>query len=292
MAGRELIDAGSTTSGSIPKRANASRSASWAYSLIPTSVLAPATPAACATANTVASGCRTPRGSRGSGTCANTSVNSGRDNSTVREDDMAAWDSREEGECENLHPHDGSPGLEHERSGAVDFEDMGGSWVGVRNSVASRTLRTNDKSAAEVVQRYGQLISFAGMRLSRNLGVDVQPELSRAERQDLVGYLQTGVSLLVGAGILTGALRVPNAVAPVEVTADLRSGLVTCLIKVSAPSQGRSATRVNWLTRQLGKAPNAVMIEAWAAWARAPGPCHSIPDVRKSPNLLLDDPKK
>ena len=70
--------------------------------------------------------------------------------------------------------------LEHPRSGAVDFEDMGGSWVAVRNAVTTRTLRANDKSAAEVVSRYGQLISFAGMRLSRSLGVEVRPALSKA----------------------------------------------------------------------------------------------------------------
>jgi hypothetical protein len=34
------------------------------------------------------------------------------------------------------------------------------------------------------------------------------------------------------------------------------------------------------------------MIESWAVWARTPGPCHSLANVRKTPEILLDDPKK
>jgi hypothetical protein len=182
--------------------------------------------------------------------------------------------------------------LEHPRSGAVDFEDMGGSWVTVRNAVSNRTVRAGDKSAAEVVGRYGQLVSFAGMRLSRSLGVEVRPVLSKDDLRDLGAYTQAGVSRLVDTGILHGALRVPNAVAPIEVMADLRSGNITCSISFAAPGQGRNATRVNWLTRQLGKAPDATLVEAWAAWARTPGPCHPLPAIRKTPEALFDDPKK
>jgi hypothetical protein len=59
-----------------------------------------------------------------------------------------------------------------------------------------------------------------------------------------------------------------------------------------SPGQGRNATRVNWLTRQLAKAPDALLVEAWSAWARTPGPCHAITEVRARPEVLLDDPKK
>lgn len=74
--------------------------------------------------------------------------------------------------------------LEHPRSGAVDFDDMGPSWVAVRDGVLNGTLRAGDKAAADVAARYGQLVAFAGMRLSRRLGVEVRPALSRAELQD------------------------------------------------------------------------------------------------------------
>jgi hypothetical protein len=130
------------------------------------------------------------------------------------------------------------------------------------------------------------------MRLSRTLGVEVRSALSRADMKDVGVYTQAGVGRLVETGILQGALRVPNAAAPINITADLRSGLITCSIAVDAPGQGRNTTRINWLTRQLGKAPDALLVEAWAAWARIPGPTHTIEKVRGTPEVLLDDPKK
>lgn len=182
--------------------------------------------------------------------------------------------------------------LEHNRSGAVDFEDMGRSWVAVREGVVNRTLRSSDAAAADVVARFGQLVAFAAMRLSRDLGVEVRPAFAKTDLKDFSTYLQNSVSRLVDGGMLTGALRVPNAVAPMLITADLRSGKVTCSIDVPAPTQGRNATRVNWLTRQLSKAPDAALIEAWAAWARTSGACHPIAEVRARPELIFDDPKK
>lgn len=181
--------------------------------------------------------------------------------------------------------------LEHPRSGAVDFDDMGTSWVKVRDQVKTRTLRAGDKAAADVVGRYGQLMAFAGMRLSRSLGVIVQPVLSRAERKDLGVHVQAGISRLVDTGMLTGALQVPNTAAPMNVVADLRSGLVSCSMTVQAPTQGRNKTRVNWFLRQLAKAPAGTMIEAWSAWARVPGPCHALTTVRENPEILVEDQK-
>jgi len=182
--------------------------------------------------------------------------------------------------------------LEHDRSGAVDFDDMGPSWVAVRNNITNRALRASDPAAAEVVSRFGQLTAFAAMRLSRRLGVEVRPALSRAALKDPFLYQQRSITRLVEAGTLLGSIKVPNAISAFTVTADLRAGLVTCSLDIAAPGQGRNTTRVNWLTRQLTKAPSAVLVEGWAAWARTPGPCHTLAAVRTKPELLFDDPKR
>lgn len=182
--------------------------------------------------------------------------------------------------------------LEHPRSGAVDFDDMGASWVAVRDGAKDRTLRASDKSVADVVAKFGQLTSFAGMRLSRTLGVQVQPALTRAQLNDLGAYTQAGAARLVDRGTLHGSLRVPDTIAPIEITADLRAGLVTCAVTVPAPGQGKNTTRINWLVRQLANAPAAVQLEALAAWARRPGPCLALTEVRNDPTSLIDDPTK
>ncbi len=181
--------------------------------------------------------------------------------------------------------------LEHPRSGAVDFDDMGGSWVAVRDGATDGTLRTADPRTLDVVGRFGQLVAFAGLRLSRKLGVDVRPALSRAQLRDTAKRLQSSAAELVDRGTLAGGLKVPNAVSPIDIIVDLKSGRATCSVSLDAPAQGKSTTRINWLLRQLGEAPTSLLIEAVPAWART-GFCEPLSAVRDSPHVLFDDPKK
>jgi hypothetical protein len=104
--------------------------------------------------------------------------------------------------------------------------------------------------------------------------------------------MQKAAAYLVESGILRGSVLVPNAIAPIDVTADVRSGQITCSVSVPAPGQAKATTRVNWLTRQLPKAPGTVLLEAWNLWAKSPGPCRSLADVRGDPRVLIEDPKK
>ncbi|MGH8866833.1 MAG: hypothetical protein ACRDYU_02415 [Actinomycetes bacterium] len=54
--------------------------------------------------------------------------------------------------------------LEHPRSGALSFDDMGAAWVAVRQAVAAGTLRAADKNAPEVAARFDALLLFASLR--------------------------------------------------------------------------------------------------------------------------------
>lgn len=180
--------------------------------------------------------------------------------------------------------------LQDPRSGALDFDDMGPSWVHVRDRARTGTLHPHDKGAAEVADRFGGLISFAAMWLSRELGTSVRPMVPQAQLSDPARYLQEAVSTLASTGRLYSALRVPAAVAPVKVTADLRAGLIHCAITVPAPREGRSTTRVNWLVRQLKTAPAHLCIEASTAWQRGRGPARTLKEARTDPKCLLDSP--
>jgi hypothetical protein len=60
--------------------------------------------------------------------------------------------------------------LEHPRSGALEFDDMGASWVPVREGVAAGTLRSADKGAADVAARFDALLRYTSLRLGRTLG--------------------------------------------------------------------------------------------------------------------------
>lgn len=67
--------------------------------------------------------------------------------------------------------------LEHPRSGALEFDDMGEAWVSVRDAVAASTLRPTNKGVAEVAARFDALLRFTSLRLGRQLGTEVTPIL-------------------------------------------------------------------------------------------------------------------
>ncbi len=60
--------------------------------------------------------------------------------------------------------------LEHPRSGALEFQDMGSSWVPVRDAVSAGTLRATDAGATEVAARFDALLRYLSLRLGRQLG--------------------------------------------------------------------------------------------------------------------------
>jgi hypothetical protein len=127
---------------------------------------------------------------------------------------------------------------------------MGPSWVHVRDRARAGNLHPQDKGAAEVADRFGGLISFVALQLSRDLGASVRPIVPQAQLRDPGKYLQETVSEFASTGVLQGAVRVPGAVAPIKINADLRAGLVHCAVTVPAPGEGRPTTRVNWLVRR------------------------------------------
>lgn len=179
--------------------------------------------------------------------------------------------------------------LEHPRSGALQFDDMGPSWVSVREAITAGTLRGRDKGLTDVAARFDALLRFASLQLGRRLGAEVVPVLTRREQTDPALRAQTLMNSLVSQGTMQGAIRIPDTVNPLVVTVDLRAGRVTCHVDLDAPREGRPTTRVNWLIRQLRNAPDNLRIEAHAAHARGPGQADLLKVVRENPALLLGD---
>ena len=182
--------------------------------------------------------------------------------------------------------------LEHPKSGALEFDDMGPSWVPVREAVAAGTLRPSDKGVADVAARFDALLRFVSLRLGRTLGTEVVPVLSRKELADPTLRNAALVDSLVKDGRISGSVRIPNAAAPLNIELDLRSGRITCHIDLDAPKEGRPTTRVNWLIRQLKNAPEGLRVEAYAAHARGGSAASLLKDVRADAAVLVQDPKK
>jgi hypothetical protein len=181
--------------------------------------------------------------------------------------------------------------LEHEKSGAIGFEDMGQNWVSVRNAARDGTIRPGDDGVRDVVDRWEQFVEYLCLGLSQDLGVQVFSAQSRA--RDGQAWTDELLKKLEGEGILSSSFKVPGAVGPIEVEADLRARLTRVSVKLAAPKEGRPLTRINWMLRQLRKAPDDLRIEVRFARARE-STALLLRDVGEDPKALLSpsDPKR
>jgi hypothetical protein len=181
--------------------------------------------------------------------------------------------------------------LEHENSGAIGFEDMGQNWVQVRNAARDGTIRPADPGVRDVVDRWEQFVEYLCLGLSQDLGVQVVSAQSRA--RDGQAWTESLLKGLEGNGILSGSFRVPGAVGPIDVEADLRARLTRSSVKVNAPKEGRPQTRINWILRQLKKAPEDLRIEVQFARTKE-STALLLKDARKNPKALFSpsDPKR
>jgi hypothetical protein len=179
--------------------------------------------------------------------------------------------------------------LEHPRSGAMEFDDMGPTWVAVREAVRTGTLRPSDKGVDAVANRFDALLRYASLSLGRQLGTEVTPVLSRKELAEPALRTQSLVTTLASSGTMSGGIRIPSTVGDVCVTADLRASTVTCWVEVDAPREGRPTTRVNWLVRQLKSAPEELRVETRLMHQRGAGPAELLRTVRESPASIAGD---
>jgi hypothetical protein len=179
--------------------------------------------------------------------------------------------------------------LEHPRSGAAGFDDMGMAWVPVRDAVAANTLRATDRKIGAVTTSWEKLVRQLSLTMTSQLGVNVTPVLPRKLGRDHAARGQAAAAQLAGSGTLSATLRIPGAAGPVNVVADLRTSQIQASVEVDAPREGGSQRRINWMLRQLAEAPDALTVEVLFA-RREQTSCEQLKDVRSNAAALLPDP--
>jgi hypothetical protein len=89
---------------------------------------------------------------------------------------------------------------------------------------------------------------------------------------------------LAAHGTLDAALRIPDAVGDLRLRVDLRARQTLTSVTVDAPREGRVSSRIKWLLRQLGDAPNDLRVEV------------AYPNARETTSAMLsqalDDPTR
>jgi hypothetical protein len=182
--------------------------------------------------------------------------------------------------------------LTDERSGAGGFEGMGQEWVGVRDGARNGTLRASDTEPSAIAARWEELIEYLCLNLSQELGVVVRRQRPRGK--SAADRLKSALKQLVADGTLHSAIKVPEAVGPIDIEANLRSGQLTTGVAIDAPRDlKRPTARINWLLRQLKGAPDSLRIDVRFAHVRE-GRSELLGDCRNDPGCLLlpNEPKR
>lgn len=150
--------------------------------------------------------------------------------------------------------------LEYEGSGALKFDDMGQNWASIRSAARHETLGLRDEGVEETAGRWDQLIQFLCLTLSARLGEQVHPVLSRKEAADPGSRIGALARDLVESGTLSGAIKIPNAVGPIYLKANLRRMIAQATVEIGAPDLKKPTARLNWLLRQIPNAPSDVRL--------------------------------
>jgi hypothetical protein len=165
--------------------------------------------------------------------------------------------------------------LDHPKSGAGGFEDMGPTWVRVRDGARQGTVRGADPEVRATSEHWMQFVDYLALSLSQELGREVTP--FRPPKQTTAARLEMLVHGVAENGCLTGGLRIPDAIAPVAIRADLRARQVTTSVTLDAPREGRPSKRINWLLRQLRDADPNLRVEV------------AFANVKETTSLLLHE---
>ncbi|MER7947233.1 TerD family protein [Streptomyces sp. NPDC096079] len=175
--------------------------------------------------------------------------------------------------------------LQHENSGCHGFQNMGPSWVPVRNGIDAETLCQGDPRAVEVVENWERLIRQVCLRLGGELGQKTLP-VQRASRGTDPKSRRTALAdRLCEEGKLAAELRVDGAQSILSITADLRTGKIRTSIDVPSPDGAYPLSVAKRLLRALDEAPADLHVETLLEGRS--GPRGTLERLRPEPGDLL-----
>lgn len=181
--------------------------------------------------------------------------------------------------------------LLHPSAGVKGFDQMPAAWTDVVNLVqAGGTISATADSAREVVGAWHQEVRDLSLVLSRQLGVDVQIKIPRAQAEDPTVRQRTDLVRLAEERTMTTTLAVPGAAALIDVCADLQRRSLMVSMRLRAPDDRQSTkARLNWLVRQLNRA-DADGIHVRLYWpGRSAHTQHALATLRENPDAASQD---
>ena len=167
--------------------------------------------------------------------------------------------------------------LSHESTGVSSFTQMNPEWADVIQQIgANANLRKTDSAVLNTVAAWHQETRDIALLLSRETGQPVRISLTRGQVQDASLRVKNDATTLCDEARVSCDFLIPNAAAPMSISANLARRVVSVSMKLAAPEDlSRIDSRINWIKRQLaGIDDKDVYIRAYwpgrAAWTQAP----------------------
>jgi hypothetical protein len=181
--------------------------------------------------------------------------------------------------------------LLHPSAGVKSFDQMPAAWTEVVNLVqAGGAISATADHAREVIGAWHQEVRDLSLVLTRQLGVDVQVKIPRAQAEDPTVRQKADLVRLAEEKTMTIALSVPGAAASIDVCADLQRRSLLVSMRLRAPEDRQSTkARLNWLIRQLSRA-DANGIHVRLHWpGRTSHTQHALATLRENPDAASHD---
>ncbi|MFB8211600.1 TerD family protein [Streptomyces sp. NPDC056010] len=175
--------------------------------------------------------------------------------------------------------------LQHENSGCHGFQNMGPSWVPVRNGIDEETLSQGDPRAVEVVESWERLIRQVCLRIGGELGQKALPVQRTPRGTTALSRRAAHADRLCEEGRLAAELRVDGSPGTITIVADLRTGKLRTSVEIPVPEGGYPLTSAKRLMRQLAEAPADLHVETLVEGQN--GPRGTLERLRPEPGDVL-----
>lgn len=180
--------------------------------------------------------------------------------------------------------------LTHESAGVKGFDRMPKEWTELNKLVSSGgVVPAKSPPALTVLEAWHQETRDLSMILSRITGNVVSEKLPRKHIGNPAQRLKDELTQLRESQCLSCVLVVPDAAAPVIVSADLARRSLDVGMTLKAPEDKKTTkARVNWLLRQV-KGDNVDGLVIRLLWPGASEPTqHSVENLRDNPDLATE----
>jgi len=181
--------------------------------------------------------------------------------------------------------------LTHPSAGVRTFDSMPVAWPNIVSKVQTGgKITASADETREVIGAWHQEVRDLSLVLSRQLGTEVTTRISRAHAADPAARLKASIADLARNECLEATLNVPDAAAPIDIIADLKTRCVTVSMKIKAPADRKSTkARLSWLLRQLQRSnPDQLHIRLF--WpGRSSDTQHELTVLRENPELAGSD---